>query len=500
MTTGRASRRRFLAGLGGLTLSLPLLPSLERVSHAEPLVSPKRFIFVFTSNGQRPKHWYPAGPQGWTVRSATEHVREASLAGSGGISTVLGPEFDPVREKLLLLRGLDFIRREGGGHVAPAPLNGRLVDPAVTIDQVLAQSSKVYPTPPPVRSVHMLVKQAYQAETSVSIANSGPVPADLSLPVTYNRLFGDYVDDVDPLAAQRAALKMTVMDRVRGEYEALRQSPRLGAEDRQRLQDHMEMLQDLQARIAAASNVTCTKPGQPEGLDAGVDGNLPAMTTMSIDLLVSAIRCDRTRVATLMLCPGTDLRDFSFLPGGPSGDHHGLSHAAPFDSVAEDALGFIDNWYGKQVADLLTKLDVVEDPTTGATYLDNSIVYWGNEDGCNGFDAHEHMGMPVLLAGSGGGTLKTGRYVDYREVSEVDGTEQGTSILYDCGDGSVCGLPTDFKGRPYNSLLITLLQAMGLSPEDYETDGQPGFGEYGGSFMNQYSDADGQQPLPFLTG
>ena len=138
---------------------------------------------------------------------------------------------------------------------------------------------------------------------------------------------------------------------------------------------------------------------------------------------------------------------------------------------------------------------MIEDPTTGATYLDNSIVYWGNEDGCNNGDAHHQMGMPVLLAGSAGGYFKTGRYIDYRTI---DGNDQGTPVLYPY-DGKPSPFPPDreLKGRPYNSLLISLMESMGLAPEDYQAPGQLGFGNYSDNYQDQYSVADGQKALPF---
>jgi hypothetical protein len=499
MSIERIARRRFLLGAGGLALALPLLPSVAGTSRAGPVSSPKRFIFLFTSNGQLPENWYPSAPQSWNVLSQSQYVREAPLSGTGGISKVMGPAFDALKPKLVLFRGLDIIEGcFGGSHNPMTPLNGWRIAPAVTIDQILAGSSKVYPAPPPLRSLHMCVTGP-QSETTVSMSGEGgllqPVSSERSVKASYARVFGTFVDDQDPLATKRAALKASLVDRVRGQYDALRESPRLGAEDRMRLTAHVELLADLEARINAVAPA-CNKPVEPEDL-ASEEVNLPALTTANIDLLVAAIKCDRTRVATLMLCNGTDTRQFSYLPGGPLAEHHSASHQSPYSTEMRDKLRIMNNWYGDQVADLLQKLDVVEDPTTGATYLDNSVVYWGNEDGCNTFDPHYGNAMPVLLAGGCGGALKTGRYLDYRRASGPDGQEQGERILYDY-NGSAAEEPTDFKGRPYNSLLISLLQAMGLAPEDYEESGQPGIGSYESNYQNQYSIADGQQPLPFL--
>ncbi len=107
-------------------------------------------------------------------------------------------------------------------------------------------------------------------------------------------------------------------------------------------------------------------------------------------------------------------------------------------------------------AKLLEKLDVPE--SGGSTILDNSLVYWGNELGFN----HIAYSVPCLLAGSAGGFIKTGRYLDY---IDWDGRS-----YFSQEDGNV------IKGIPHNRFLVTVLQAMGLSPEDYERDGKPGYG------------------------
>ena len=109
----------------------------------------------------------------------------------------------------------------------------------------------------------------------------------------------------------------------------------------------------------------------------------------------------------------------------------------------------INSWIASEVfAKLLAKLDVPEDG--GSTYLDNSLVYWGNELGFN----HIAYSVPCLLAGSAGGFIKPGRYLDY---IDWDGR-----AYFSQEDGNV------IKGIPHNQFLVTALQAMGLSPADYE--------------------------------
>ena len=117
----------------------------------------------------------------------------------------------------------------------------------------------------------------------------------------------------------------------------------------------------------------------------------------------------------------------------------------------------INAWIASEVfAKLLAKLDVPE--MGGSTYLDNSLVYWGNELGFN----HIAYSVPCILAGGAGGFIKPGRYIDY---IDWDGR-----AYFSQENGNV------IKGIPHNQFLVTALQAMGLAPADYETGGKAGYG------------------------
>ena len=337
-------------------------------------------------------------------------------AQNGHITPVLGPEFAPLMNKLLLVRGIDSVGIKGGGHNALWPLSGYQVgSQGPTIDQLMAGSDKVYPTPPPVRSAHVLIKPRSVAPSTVSLSgvagNLQPVPAQTSASASFQTLFGSFIEEgADPSEEQRQALKMSVLDRVRGDYERLRDSPRLGGEDKLRLQAHVEHIHDLHTRfLAGGGGNACVKPDDPIDLDPADDSNLPQITRDHMDVLAAAIKCDRTRVITIMIGGQGDVRNFSSI-GAPDGrQHHGLSHDGKYDPVAVDALRWINNHIAKQIAYLLTALDAdIEDPSSGSTYLDNSVVYWGNEDGCHSFDPHYQMTMPVLLAGGGGGYFNPG--------------------------------------------------------------------------------------------
>jgi hypothetical protein len=319
------------------------------------------------------------------------------------------------------------------------------------------------------------------------------IPNEIDPAVAYASIFGGLPEPEDPGLDLTAQRRSSVLRSLQSDYLALRDNARMGAEDRQRLDAHVTLIDDLANRLAATPAEGCSFPSPPVPLDQeSTDANLPQVTKDHIDLIVAAIKCDLSRVVAFQLCSGTDTRTFSFLGDAIAEDHHSISHDYDYPSVELSAqkMGLIGNWYADQVAYLLEQLDVVEDPVTGATYLDNSLVYWGNEFGTNGW--HGAIGMPVMLAGSLGGYLRTGLYMDYREV--------GQPVLYDYqGETAELGSDTEFRGRCYNELLVTILQGMGLDPGDYERGGVAGYGDYSGNYLGQYDLGDRRSPLPFLT-
>ena len=175
--------------------------------------------------------------------------------------------------------------------------------------------------------------------------------------------------------------------------------------------------------------------------------------------------CDQTRLITIgvhkALGPGPDSSNPTLVghyhsEDASGGTWHGLAH--DFDNAnSRRILKGINQWIAGEIfAKLIGKLDVPE--ANGKTYLDNSLVYWGNELGFN----HIGYSVPCLLAGSAGGFIKPGRYLDYIDWSG--------RAYFSQENGNV------IKGIPHNRFLVTALQAMGLSPGDYERDGQPGYG------------------------
>ncbi len=147
------------------------------------------------------------------------------------------------------------------------------------------------------------------------------------------------------------------------------------------------------------------------------------------------------------------------------------------------------------VLDLLAKLDEVEDYATGRTFLDNSLVVWIGEQAVRQADtdldlAHDSNDLPVFMVGSLGGTLKTGQYLNY----QLEGMQKQRWPRYSV----VPGLKFPFLGRALNEWQISVMTAMGLSPEEWERNGLPGFGSYVGNYDDQYRIGDRRSVLTEL--
>ncbi|HEX2733232.1 MAG TPA: DUF1552 domain-containing protein [Polyangiaceae bacterium] len=504
MNPSQTSRRMFLRGAGGAVLALPLLESLLPKAVAQSTAAPKRFIVVKSFSTQLIKQWYPAFEgNGYTLKDAVYSDSKADgttlltqkLAGGpytwaplsdlmtdNGISGILGPKLNPFMDKLTLIRGLDFlpsVNHNFGGLLGnfssctqATPCDADALDQVPTIDQVLAYSSKFYPNPPAQRSLH-ITQGVVDSMSYTDYGQGGEIEqlkARTNPKDAFNDLFAGVQNTTDSPAAATANPDALLVDKVIDQYRALRDNPRLSKDDKAKLEQHVNLLAELETRLGGGSSgpVSCTLPSEPESLDNNSEtdpGDITKKWDLFLDIVTAAIACDRTRIVTIgvhkALGPGPDPSDSQLIghyhsEDASGGTWHGLAHDWDNENSRRMLAG-INNWVAQEFfAKLLEKLDVPENGDS--TLLDNSLVYWGNELGFN----HIAHSVPCLLAGSAGGFIKTGRYLDY---IDWDGRS-----YFSQEDGNV------IRGIPHNQFLVTAMQAMGLSPQDYERNGEPGYG------------------------
>ena len=137
----------------------------------------------------------------------------------------------------------------------------------------------------------------------------------------------------------------------------------------------------------------------------GVPKDYGEHMNLMYDLLAAAFQTDSTRVSTLLLAHDGSNRSFPQI--GVSDGHHDCSHHGNRPKRLEK-IAKIDRYYMEHFARFLQKLDSIED-VDGNSVLHNSMIVYGggNADG----NKHSHDNLPVILAGGGGGTLNSGRFV-----------------------------------------------------------------------------------------
>ena len=256
---------------------------------------------------------------------------------------------------------------------------------------------------------------------------STPLAKETNPRSAFDRLFqGEDADLSAGERAQRRQRRLSVLDAVRDDTARLRLA--LGPSDRGKLDEYLTGVRELEHRLAAGEGATCAAAEPDASLD--VRDQLAAL----IDVMVTALRCDLTRVISFMFANAGTNRSYPFL--GWSDSHHFLSHHND-DADKLAALDAIGTWEVSYLASLLERLRGIEEPD--GTLLDASLVFFSSEieDG----NAHRHTNLPVLLAGRGGGVLTPGRHVRF----DVE--------------------------TPIANLFLALIHAFGIERESFGSDG-----------------------------
>jgi len=144
-----------------------------------------------------------------------------------------------------------------------------------------------------------------------------------------------------------------------------------------------------------------------------VPSSYEAHVRLMMDMLVLAFETDSTRVATFLLAHDGSNRSFKEV-GVPDG-HHSISHHQDVPE-ALDKLAKIDLFYSQQFAYFLEQLKSKKD-VDGKSLLHNSMIVWGC--GLADPNRHSHTNLPMIVAGQGGGTIKTGLHTVLAEPTPM---------------------------------------------------------------------------------
>lgn len=476
----KLGRRMWLRGAGGFALAIPLLPSLIEEKEAKAGgVARKRFVAMGTNHGAIwQQNMYPNdGVLTQTSQYAGHAVRRGNLSlsvanGVASLSPVLSAGSDrftsALAGKMNVLRGLDvtfYLAHHRGGHLGNYANNdgngtdGQMTQEHIpTIDQLMAWSNSFYPDLSTILERALVIGgNGMSANWSSPSSKSGTVqniaPENDSLAL-FNRIF---VPAEDPATA-----RPPIIDRVLEDYKRLRNgSRRLSTADRQRLDDHIDRLDELQRKINVQVSCGDIQPPTASSVDEwssssyGIDPQAQTrFWQLHNDVIAAAFACDTCRIASMF---ATDI--FSDYVGDW---HQDVAHQAHFpDGEDQGTISAANQRFFEGVfLDLAAKLDAIQD--IDGTVLDSTLIQWTQESGCA---THDPIEMPVVTAGSAGGFFTTGNYADYRNLNSPAHQPSAESAV------------TSHTGLVYNQWLGNVLQAMGLDPSEYESGGYGGYGK-----------------------
>ena len=494
------SRRAMLRGALGVGVALPWLELMRpRGLRAQTVAPPKRFGIMFSPCGTIPENW----------ASTINNRDETDFT----LSTILEP-LAPFQDDIVVMRGMNFetaqlppianVHDQGMTHMltgtplvkGPAGagranhfLDGSAGGPS--IDQHIAAAIGDQTLLP---SLELGVESTDTfLETLVTHMCYGPVdqndPYKRAIPIQpvddpvqiYARLTGSTRAGTTEQILADLNNRKSVLDYVTDDYGDL--MGQLGSDDRAKLDQHLTNVRDIETRvtklIANPTSSSCpgiqaihpTSPQRQQCLrdqdlrDPNVIAtqganycvtNFQDIGKLQMDMMILALQCDLTRVASLQWSTAESTVIHTWLPLEYQGtrEHHMMTHNESVDVSAMAAmvdmetaktirrdLTKIHNWYAQQFAYMLGKLKAIDEGN--GTLLDNMLMFWTNELGEGG--KHTYVNVPMVLAGSCGGQLPTGRYLDY-----------------------LGGLPPAYgNGMAHNKLYVTFQKLFGIQENTF---------------------------------
>ena len=403
-------RRSVLRGMGSM-LALPLLdamvPAMTALA-ATPGAPVRRLGYVYVPMGANIAHWTPPGSD-LSKLSPTL----SSLA--------------PVADRVNVITNLELRNAYPGTH---ATSNAAFLSAATskwtessdyylatTADQVAAQQIGQATRLPSLELAMDLLTTVGQCDNGYACVYQNnlswsspttPLPAEAHPRVAFERLFGDGGSPKD----RRADLRQdaSLLDFMKDDIARLQR--KLGPGDRSRVSQYLDTVREVERRIQKAEAATAESPLPDLDRPVGVPASYREHARLMFDLQILAFQGDVTRVITFQLARETSTRTYPEI--GVSDPHHPLTHnGGNAEKLAQVAK--INAFHVSLFAEFLQKLKAT--PDGNGSLLDHSVYLYGS--GMGNPDVHDHVNLPILVAGGGDGRIKGGRHIRYAEPTPL---------------------------------------------------------------------------------
>jgi len=436
-------RRAVLRGTAAC-VALPMLESLLTASEARAQAAnpPLRLVTWFIACGVWGPSWFPTDT---------------------GVNYTLSPTLTPlapVKSKVLVFAGMTnapCVNSQGSHGCGPPGMTTctqgtkPAIGMGISIDQVYAQALGTATRIPSMQISgtdgtfsDVQYPAVYNGTTSWASATQ-PLPPVVNPGLIFDQIFAGATNATtmaNPAAAaalaKRKALRKSVLDDVLAEATTL--NGRLGKSDQVKLEQYLTSVRAAETAVQQSMSTTAstcspgsmTRPNMTVGPDTngfGLKIYDPNVYTNTItDLMALAFQCDATRVIAYQQMNGghSSYSSFPWLTPAVNRDHHSLSHHNG-NVTSGLQLAQIEQWEIGLFTAFLQKLDKISEGS--GTVLDNSLIFLSSElsDGnahnqgattYTGFSAP--TGKPILLAGSAGNKIKTGRHAIYNNDPQAN--------------------------------------------------------------------------------
>ena len=399
---GRRSLLRGMVAGSGVVVGLPLLDKFLNTNGTALAAGgalPIRFGTWTWGLGMQTSRWVPK-------KTGTDFEMPPELAG-----------ITDLRKKVAVLSGFSVLTdgRQNKPHTTGAVAirtgtvpAGNITFEAPTVDVLI---SDVIGTDTRFKSMEIASTgnplHTYSARSNSVINAPSVTPIEL-----YQRIFGDEFQDPNSdtfKPSPNIMVRNSVLSAIKEERESFVKE--LGAADRSRLDQYFTSVRQLEQQLDLQLQkperlAACKRAGQPEETTISAEVDVIAKNhDLMANLLAMALACNQTKVFNMVFNDFTS----TLRKKGASSNHHSISHEESLDPQLGYQVQI--SWFTEQCMNRFGSFIKILDsiPEGTGTVLDNTVVFAHSD--VSYAQVHSLDGIPMMVAGSGGGRVKVGQHI-----------------------------------------------------------------------------------------
>ena len=411
------NRRNFLRGVAGTTLALPWMESLAAAPNQAATLPQQRIAFYYVPIGVVRRGFFPGEENAGIPKFSSNQVEiEVETGVKRGLQPLkLTPTMQPlaeVKDDVMLITGMDRVFQQGTdvhaqcascylSSAAPFTIKQSAWPLDRTLDHIIGDSVG---QSTPFRTLEFSCNSHKDNKESIYFDNlswygTGHVAPSIRDPrKMYQRLFG----------TREADTIRNITDLVREDARDMQRD--LAVADRQKFAEFLDSLRTIERQMDRLESMRSEIANV--GFEEPTASHLPRGEYIRLmgDLMVVALQTGLTNVATFMIGPERWDTPFTYesLFDKPR-SHHQMSHNQK--KFLDDLLR-VDRFHMEQFAYIVQRMKAIEE-ADGSSLLDNTILTYGS--GLGDGATHQYSDLPIIVAGRGGGKLRTGQHLHVAE-------------------------------------------------------------------------------------